>query len=441
MYQYAGSRGPFVEPDWTRLPGYRTVSRAQWEDARWQRMKSVRTAAQLKEVFGRHLSDGLAADIVRDQERLGTMSLLVPPHMLNTMDERDLEQDPIRRYMLPATSDRRVEFPSHPYASRDSLGESAMWAAEGLTHRYPTKVLIEATTTCPQYCGHCTRMDLVGPDTLAVTKTRFQLRPLDRFDAMLDYVRQTASIRDVVVSGGDIANVGIEALEGLVSRLIDIPHVRDIRLASKALINLPQHFLQPQVMAAFERMGRHAQNHRVALSLHTHANHARELTPRVVQAVDHLFACGFRDVRNQGVLLRGVNATAADLLDLCFVLADHVRITPYYFFMCDLVPNAEHWRLALWEAQQLQEQMLGYLPGYATPRLVCDVAYAGKRWVHQVTRYDRERGISTWAKSYRTHIESEDVDLSTREYYYYDPIHTLPECGQQWWRSKSQATA
>lgn len=24
---------------------------------------------------------------------------------------------------------------------------------------------------------------------------------------------------------------------------------------------------------------------------------------------------------------------------------------------------------------------MGYLPGYATPRVVCDVPYAGKRWV------------------------------------------------------------
>ena len=37
-----------------------------------------------------------------------------------------------------------------------------MWVAEGLTHRYPTKVLAELLPTCPQYCGHCTRMDLVG---------------------------------------------------------------------------------------------------------------------------------------------------------------------------------------------------------------------------------------------------------------------------------------
>jgi Lysine 2,3-aminomutase len=76
-----------------------------------------------------------------------------------------LYADPVRRYMIPVFGDRRADWPSHPYAQRDSLHEAEMWAVEGLTHRYPTKVLAEVLPTCPQYCGHCTRMDLVGNPT------------------------------------------------------------------------------------------------------------------------------------------------------------------------------------------------------------------------------------------------------------------------------------
>ena len=80
--------------------------------------------------------------------------------------------DPVRRYMLPVFSDRRTDWPSHPHATRDSLHEHDMWVAEGLTHRYPTKVLAELLPTCPQYCGHCTRMDLVGNSTPQVAKLK-----------------------------------------------------------------------------------------------------------------------------------------------------------------------------------------------------------------------------------------------------------------------------
>src|SRR4029453_2160077 len=64
--------------------------------------------------------------------------------------------------------------PSHPHATRDSLHEADMWAVEGLTHRYPTKVLAELLPTCPQYCGHSTRMDLVGNSTPQVAKYKVE---------------------------------------------------------------------------------------------------------------------------------------------------------------------------------------------------------------------------------------------------------------------------
>ena len=317
---------------------------------------------------------------------------------------------------------------------RDSLHEAEMWAVEGLTHRYPTKVLAEVVATCPQYCGHCTRMDLVGPSTAQVDKYAFRTRWAERELAILDYLRDTPSVRDVVVSGGDIANVPIARLEAFVMALMDIEHIRDIRLASKSLVALPQHFLQPGVLDALGRLGSRSRERGVNLALHTHANHANQVTPLVARATAYVLEFDFRDVRNQAVLLRGVNATPEDLLALCFRLLDGARITPYYAYMCDMVPNTEHWRTPLWEAQQLQSGIMGYLPGYATPRVVCDVPMLGKVWVHQVSDYDRELGISQWTKNYLTPLDARSSDALDRRFRYYDPIHTLPESGQAWWR-------
>jgi lysine 2,3-aminomutase len=426
----------FAEPDWRRLPGFRAVTPQEWHDARWQRANAASSIRILKAVFGRHLSDAMAADIQRDQVEHATMPLLVPPHMLNTMDENGLAEDPIRRYMVPAASDRDAEWPSHPLATRDPLAESAMSPVQGLTHRYPTKVLVEIVTTCPQYCGHCTRMDLVGPNTPQITKIKLAGRPRDRLMDVLAYLRATPSVRDVVVSGGDIANASIERLEWFVGELLDVPSIRDIRLASKSLIALPQHFLQPEVLAALRRLAQRARGAGVDLALHTHANHARQITPLAARAAGQLLEAGFRDVRNQGVIMRGVNDTAEDLLELCFAMLDRARIMPYYFYMCDMIPASEHWRTPLRQAQQLQHEIMGFLPGYATPRVVCDVPLAGKMWVHQVDRYDRVRGVSYWTKPYRTSIERDDAAADERSYTYYDPIDTLPAEGREWWRAE-----
>jgi lysine 2,3-aminomutase len=424
----------FVEPDWRRLPGYREVTAEQWESAQWQRAHTVKNLKELKAALGDHLSDALAADIHRDMLERATMSMLIPPQMVNTMQLDDLYADPVRRYMAPAFTDRDPEWPSHPYATRDSLHEADMWAVEGLTHRYPTKVLAEILPTCPQYCGHCTRMDLVGNSTPQVAKYKFEIKQPDRLQMMLEYLRATPSVRDVVVSGGDVANMPPKRLEDFVSSLMDMDNIRDIRLATKALMGLPQHFLQPDVQGSLQRLGEKAQARGVDIAVHTHVNHANQLTPLVARATAQFFDWGYRDVRNQGVLLRGVNTTPKELLDLSFTLLDRCRILPYYFYMCDMIPGSEHWRLAVWEAQTLQHAIMGYLPGFATPRIVCDVPFVGKRWVHQVDSYDRDKGISYWTKNYRTGIEHDDPEALARRYPYYDPISTLPEAGRAWWR-------
>src|SRR5438034_4654919 len=91
-------RREFVEPDWTRLPGYRGVTQAEWESAQWQRAHSVKNLKEFREALGDFAADDLLQDIQRDQFERATMSMLIPPQMVNTMGERDLRADPVRRY-------------------------------------------------------------------------------------------------------------------------------------------------------------------------------------------------------------------------------------------------------------------------------------------------------------------------------------------------------
>jgi lysine 2,3-aminomutase len=444
---YRYERRPLAEPDWRRFPGWRDVTEAEWRSAQWQRAHCVKTPAALRAVLGDLAEDRLYTDLDRDRAERATMSMLLPPQMINTMVPATDGQapragaeftdaflaDPVRRYMLPVFSDRHARWSSHPFATRDSLHEHDMWVAEGLTHRYPTKVLAELVATCPQYCGHCTRMDLVGNSTPSVAKLKFGLRPAQRYEAMIDYLRATPEVRDVVVSGGDVANLPWRHVEDFVVRLLEIENIRDIRLATKALMGLPQHWLQPDVVEGVGRVARLARERGVSLAIHTHVNAAQSVTPLVAEAAGALLAAGVRDVRNQGVLMRGVNDSTHELLDLCFALQDGAMITPYYFYMCDMIPASEHWRVSLAAAQELQHETMGYLPGFATPRIVCDVPFVGKRWVHQAQSYDRQRGVSIWTKNYRTSLEGEDPEALTRGYPYYDPIDTLPAEGQAWW--------
>lgn len=437
-YQYV--RRELVEPDWARIPAWRDVTRAEWESAQWQRVHCVRNVRQLHDVYGGLLPEAFYRDLERDQAESATMPLLIPPQMLNTIvpdrvpDLDGVYADPVRRYILPVCSDRDREWPSHPYATRDSLHEKEMWLVEGLTQRYPTKVLAEILATCPQYCGHCTRMDLVGSSTVQFSKLKLETKQPARLDGILEHLRRSPQIRDVVVSGGDVANMPWRALEDFLTRLLAIDSIRDIRLATKALMGLPQHWLQDDIVRGMERLATIARRRGVSIAIHTHVNTLQSVTPLFARAARTMLGTGIRDVRNQGVLMRGVNSSADQLLDLCFGLLDEAGVMPYYFYMCDMIPNSEHWRVAVWEAQDLQDQIMGYLPGFATPRIVCDVPYLGKRWVHQLVGYDRTRGVSLWTKNYLTTIEADDPGATCRLYEYFDPITSLPVSGQTWWR-------
>ena len=95
---------------------------------------------------------------------------------------------------------------------------------------------------------------------------------------MLDYLRRTPAVRDVVVSGGDVANMPWKNLEGFLDQLLEIDNIRDIRLATKALMGLPQHWLQDDVVEGVDACRRQGPRAR-RLARHPH--------PRQQRAVGH----------------------------------------------------------------------------------------------------------------------------------------------------------
>ena len=200
-------------------------------------------------------------------------------------------------------------------------------------------------------------------------------------------------------------------LEAFVARLLDIENIRDIRLATKALMGLPQHWLQDDVVAGMDRGS--ADTAARARGLRSRSTptstHAQSVTPLVAEAARAMLDAGVRDVRNQGVLMRGVNdSVRRSCSTCCFALLDGAGIMPYYFYMCDMIPFSRALAgVASGRRSTSSTDMMGYLPGFATPRIVCDVPFVGKRWVHQLDAYDDVRGISYWTKNYRTSIESD----------------------------------
>ena len=170
-------------------------------------------------------------------------------------------------------------------------------------------------------------------------------------------------------------------------------------------MGLPQHWLQDDVVAGMERLADDRPRPRRARSRSTPTSTTPQSVTPAGGRGDPGDARRRRPRRAQPgrAHARRQRRPRTQLLDLCFALLDGAGIMPYYFYMCDMIPFTRALAgLGRARRSSCSTAIMGYLPGFATPRIVCDVPFVGKRWVHQLEEYDRERGISYWTKNYRT---------------------------------------
>ena len=193
----------------------------------------------------------------------------------------------------------------------DSLGEQADAPLPGLTHRYPDKALFLVIDTCPVYCRFCTRSYAVGVDTDGVEKVNLKANKR-RWAQVFEYVASRPELEDIVISG-DSYNLRPDWIQEIGKSLLSIPHLRRIRFASKGLAVMPQKALTDDAwfsaVAEISDLGRSLYKE---VAFHTHFNHGNEITELSARALQRFFDAGVK-VRNQTVLLRGVNDTTQSM--------------------------------------------------------------------------------------------------------------------------------
>ena len=164
--------------------------------------------------------------------------------------------------------------------------------------------------------------------------------------------------------------------------------------------------------------------------LHTHINHANEITWITRLAANKLFKHGVI-VRNQSVLLKGVNNTFTALFDLIKTLSD-INIQPYYVYQCDMVQGIEDLRTPLHEIVELDKQLRGTLSGFMMPSFVIDLpGGGGKRLVSTYETYDQ--GVATYRAPGLPGAKGEMI------YTYYDPKPVKSAVLEEFQQSQIQA--
>ncbi|MCA8929633.1 MAG: radical SAM protein, partial [Alphaproteobacteria bacterium] len=216
------------------------------------------------------------------------------------------ESDPIARQFVPSAAELTVSDDER----YDPIGDDAFAPVKGIVHRYPDRALLKPTHTCPVYCRFCFRREMVGPDGAGNLSG-------DELARALAYIRNTPSIWEVIVTGGDPFVLSPRRLGEIVAALDAIDHVRVIRFHTRVPVVDPDR-IDPALIRALSA--------RTSVYVALHANHPRELTAAARAACARLIDAGIAMV-SQTVLLRGVRGGPGRLDRLaallrCIPLAD-----------------------------------------------------------------------------------------------------------------------
>ncbi len=412
---------------WRAIPAYAEVDEATFLDHIWQGRNSVKSADELFATVSDLVDPAFLAD-AREGFRRAPMAVRVSPYALASIDWNDPYRDPIRIQFIPLAS--RL-LPDHPRLTLDSLHEQDDAPVPGLTHRYVDKALFLPLNTCPVYCRFCTRSYAIGPDTDDVDKAPLAKSPREWQEAF-DYIASRPELEDIVVSGGDTYQLPAKSLLAIGEALLAIPHVRRMRFATKGPAVMPMKLLSDtpwlDALTHVVEQGRRAGKD---VMLHTHFNSPSEISWITELALRKLFERGIV-VRNQSVLIRGVNDTA-ETMQLLVKRLSYLNVHPYYVYMHDLVMGVEDLRTPISTALAIEKFVRGSTAGFNTPTFVCDApGGGGKRDVHSFDAYDRENGIAVYSAP----------SVKPGEHFvYFDPLDTLDADARARWHDPAIAEA
>jgi len=272
--------------------------------------------------------------------------------------------DPIWRQCVPDPMELQdgVSLP-------DPLNEGGLSPVPGLIHRYPDRVVWLVSNSCAVYCRFCMRKRQVGCCGIEGT--------LAEQSAPLDYIRDTGTIRDVILSGGDPLLLDDDRLDDILASLRAIPHVEIIRIGTRVPVTLPER-ITPKLCKLLQRYH--------PIYVNTHFNHPRELTPQSRLACAMLADAGI-PLGNQTVLMEGVNDDPAVMADLFRGLLA-MRVRPYYLHQMDLVRGTRHFRTTVERGLEIMASLRGFVSGMAVPYYVVDLP-EGKGKVPLLPGYER----------------------------------------------------
>ncbi len=294
----------------------------------------------------------------------------VTPHYLHLMDPEPSDYDyAVRRQVFPPLSyvENMIAHKEDKELAFDFMREHDTSPIELVTRRYPTVAIIKPYDSCPQICVYCQRnWELTSP------LMDHALAPKERIDKAIEWFAEHEQMMDVLITGGDPLAMDDDLIEYIVKRLSEIPHLHNIRIATRLPITVPQRITKElcEIFASYYEVGKQT------LYMVTHFEHPYEVTPETTEAIRRVKMLGM-DVYNQQVFTFA-NSRRFETAALRIALKQ-IGVNPYYTFNMKGKSEIEDYAVPIARLLQERKEEARLLPGiFRTDEPVFNVPFLGK---------------------------------------------------------------
>lgn len=322
-----------------QMISYFGATNEDWNDWVWQlrhRISDVEMLSQFVRV------DEADKQVIREVS--AKYRWAATPYFISLMDPENKE-DAINQLAVPSAHE------NDPEGVLDPMGEEYTSPAPCITRRYPNRLIINVTSACASFCRHCQRRRLIGETD--------NVQDSSHLNEAIAYIRENREIRDVLITGGDPFMLRDEVLEGIISRIRDIPHVEIIRVGTRTPAAMPQRITDDLVNMLKKYH---------PLYVNIQFDHPRELTPEAVEACRKMADAGI-PLGNQMVLLNGVNNDKHVVMLLNELLVK-ARVRPYYIFHPKQVKGTRHFGCTIVEGLAIMDYLRGRSSGLSIPQYI-----------------------------------------------------------------------
>lgn len=255
--------------------------------------------------------------------------MLKPNHYAQM--EAALEGGADKKEIARVANEIRLQLNPHP-AGQMELNVPALKDGTklyGMQHKYKETCLFfpSQSQTCHAYCSFCFRW----PQFVGMDDMKFAMKEGEQ---LVQYVSEHPEITDILFTGGDPMIMKARMFAKYADTIIEseLPHLKTIRIGTKALAYWPYKFLTDPDAEEMLDVFRRITDSGLHLAFMSHFNHINELNTEAVRlAINKVRATGAQ-IRTQSPLLAHINDDA-DMWGRMWAKQVRMGCIPYYMFV------------------------------------------------------------------------------------------------------------